>query len=69
MCKNILVLNLPNEGDDLVLEADANNEYRSAVLKIKEGERLCKYCSRSFNQVECNYPMMKKEILTVIREI
>jgi len=69
MCKNITVLNLPNKGDDLVLEIDASNEHWSAVFKIKEGEKLCKYCCGSFNKAECNYPMMEKEILTVIREI
>ena len=60
MCKNLLVLNLPNEGDDLVLETDANNEHRSVVLKIKEGEKLCKYCSRSFSKAECNYSTEKR---------
>ena len=50
-CKNLLILNLPNEGDDLVLETDAINEHWSAVLKIKEGEKLCKYCSGSFNKI------------------
>ena len=69
MYKNLLVLYLRNEGDDLVLETDANNEHYSAVLKIKEGEKLCKYCSGSFNQAECNYATMKKEILAVIRGI
>jgi len=43
MCKNLSVLNLPNEGDDLILETDGNNEHWSAVLKIKEGEKLHKY--------------------------
>jgi len=69
MCKNLPVLNLPNEEDDLILETDASNEHWSAVLKIKEGEKLCKYCSGSFNEAECNYPTMKKEILAVIRGI
>jgi len=41
----------------------------SAVLKIKEGGKLCKYCSGSFNKAECNYPITKKENLTVIRGI
>jgi len=69
MCKNLHVLNLLNEGDNLILETDASNEHWSAVLKIKEGEKLCKYYSRSFNKAECNYPMMEKEILAVIRGI
>ena len=38
MCKNLPVLNLPNEEDDLILETDASNEHWSDVLKIKEGE-------------------------------
>jgi len=36
MCKNLPVLNLPNEGDDLILEIDASNEHLRAVLKIKK---------------------------------
>ena len=55
MCKKLHVLNLPNEGDYLILETDAGNEYWSVVLKIKKGEKLYKYCSGSFNEVECNY--------------
>jgi len=39
------------------------------VLKIEEGEKLCKYYNGNFNKAECNYPTMKKEILTVIRGI
>ena len=69
MCKNLHVLNLPNEEDDLILETDVSNEHWSVVLKIKEGEKLYKYCSGSFNKAECNYPMMEKEILLVIRGI
>jgi len=37
--------------------------------KSKEGERLYKYCSGSFNKAECSYSMMEKEILAVIRGI
>ena len=67
--KNLVVLNLPNEADDLVLQTDANNEYWSAVLKIKEEEKLCKYYNGSFNKAECNYPTMEIEILAIIRGI
>ena len=66
MCKNLHILNLPGEKDDLVLETDASNEHWSAILNIKEGEKLCKYYSGSFNKAECNYPTIKKEILAVI---
>ena len=69
LCKNHPVLNFPNEEDDLILETAASNEYWSVVLKIKKGEKLCKYCSGSFDKGECNYPTMKKEILVVIRGI
>ena len=68
MCKNIPILNFPKEEDDLILETDASNKHWSVVLKIKEGEKLCKYCSGSFNKAECSYPTMEKEILAVIRE-
>ena len=50
MCKNSPVLNLPNKGDDLIVETDASNKHWSAVLKIKEGENLLKYCNGSFNK-------------------
>ena len=69
MCKNLPLPNLPNEGNDLVLETYASNEHQSAVLKIKEGEKLYKYISGSFNKAECNYPIMEKEIHAVIRAI
>jgi len=69
ICKNLPVLNLPNEEDDLILETDASNEHWNAVLKIKGGEKLCKCCSGSFNKAECNYPTMEKDILAIIRGI
>ena len=69
MCKNLPILNLPNEGDDLILETNANNQHWSVILKIKERKKLCKYCSGSFNKAECNYSTIKKKILAVIRGI
>jgi len=36
MYKNLPVLNLPNEEDDLILETDASSEHWTAVLKIKK---------------------------------
>jgi len=69
VCKNLLVVNLPNGKDDLILDIDANNEHGSAILKIKKGEKLCKYCNGSFNKAYNNYPMMEKETLIVIRII
>ena len=39
------------------------------ILKIKEGEKLCKYCSESFNKAKYNYPTMEKEILAIIKGI
>jgi len=59
MFKNLHILNLPNEGDDLVLEIDASNEHWSAILKIKKGEKIYKYCSGSFNKALCSYPMVE----------
>jgi len=69
MSKNLPILNLPNEEDDLILEIDASNEHWSAILKIKEWEKLCKCCSGSFNKAEQNYSTMEKEILTGIKGI
>ena len=50
ICKNLPVLNFSNETDDLILKIDASNEYWSAVHQIKEGEKLSKCCSKSFNK-------------------
>jgi len=63
MCKTLPVLNLPNEGVDLILKTNAINERWSTVLKIKEGEKLCKHYSGSFNKAESTYPTMEKESL------
>jgi len=60
---------LSNEQDDLVLETNTSNEHWGVVLKIKKGEKLYKYCSESSNKVECNYPMIEKEIIAVVRRI
>jgi len=49
MCKNLLVLNLPNEGDDLILETDASNEHYSVVLKIKEGKKTLQILQWKFS--------------------
>jgi len=69
MCKNLHVLNLSNEKDDSTLEINASNKHWSVALKIKEGEKLCKYYCRTFNKAECNYQRIEKEIITVIKEI
>jgi len=66
MYKILHVFNLHNKRDDLILKIDASNDHWSAVLKIKEGKKLCKHYSESFNKPECNYPSMEKEIITVI---
>jgi len=63
MCKNLLVLNFPKEGDDLILETYVNNEHWSAILKIKEGEKLCKYYSGSLIRQNTTIPRRKKKSL------
>ena len=50
ICKNLPGVNFPNEGYDLILKTDSSNDHCSAVLKIKEGEKLYKYYSGSFNK-------------------
>jgi len=37
--------------------------------KSKKEKKLCKYYNESFNKAKRDYPMMKKEILAVIRGI
>ena len=64
MCKHIHVLNLCNERADLILKIDNSNEHWSTVLQIK-GEKLYNYYSENFNKAECNYRIMKKEILAI----
>ena len=66
---NLLVLTLPNEDDELVLETDASNYHWGAVLKIKKDNKLCRYSSGSFNKAECNYTVMEKEILAILKGI
>jgi len=39
MCKNLPVLNLPNEEDDLIVETDVSNEQWSVILKINKKEK------------------------------
>jgi len=63
MCKKLPVLKLSNKQDDLIVETNASNEHWSAILKIKKVEKLCKYCSGSFNKAECNYPTMERTFL------
>jgi len=69
MCKHLPILSLPNEEGELILETNGNNEHWSVILKIKKGEKLCKYHSGRFNNAKCNYPTMEKEIFAVIRGI
>ena len=64
-CKDLPTVTLPNENNKLVLETDASNNHWSTVLKIKANIHLCRNCSGSFNQAECNYPNMERELLAV----
>ena len=68
-CMNLPVLTLPNEDDELVLETDASNYHWGVVLKIKKDNKLCRYSSGSFNKAECNYTVMEKEILAILKGI
>ena len=40
MCKNLAILNLPNEEDDWILETGASNEHWSLVLKLRRRKAL-----------------------------
>jgi len=48
--KNLPVLNMPNERNDLILEIDVSHKHSSAVPKIKGMKNLCKYCNGSVNK-------------------
>ena len=60
MFKNLPLLNFPNDGEDLILETDSNNETGVQYSKSKKQKKLCTYCSGSFNKLKCNYPTIKK---------
>jgi len=45
MCKNLLVLNLTNEGDDLILYTDAAISTRVQYSKSKREKKIYKYYS------------------------
>ena len=53
----------------MILEIDATDECCLAVLTVKVGEKLSKYCSGNSNEVECNYPTVGKDILGIIRKL
>ena len=36
MCENLPILNLPNEGDDLIFETNASNEQKVRYSKSKK---------------------------------
>ena len=63
MCKNLHVLNLPNEGDDLVLKTDTSNEHWSAVLKIQKGENSANITMKVLIRQSITIPQWKKKSL------
>ena len=67
-CKNLPVLRLPEENDKLIIQTDASDLHWGAILKIDINE-ICRYTSGIFNQVQVNYPVHEKELLTIYKRI
>ena len=53
-CSNLPKLILPNENDNLILQADASGKHSTAILKIDLRE-ICRYTSGTFNKNQINY--------------
>lgn len=70
--QNLPPLKLPEEGEELIIETDASDNYWGAVLKSRNAdkvERLCRYASGTFKDAEKKYHSNEKEILAVMRAI
>jgi len=61
-------LAIPEEGDKLIVETNASDNYWGGVLKAKKAdgkEHICRYANSSFKPVEINYHSNEKELLTL----
>ncbi|KAL6194743.1 hypothetical protein ACLB2K_035819 [Fragaria x ananassa] len=64
---------LPEEGDLIILQTDANDYYWTgvvlAVAPDTNHEKICKFLSGKFNATELNYSTGDKEVLALIKSI
>ncbi|KAL6189333.1 hypothetical protein ACLB2K_040722 [Fragaria x ananassa] len=73
LTKTLPPLLLPEEGDLIILQTDANDYYwAGVVLAIAPNtnqEKICKFLSGKFNAAELNYSTGDKEVLALIKSI
>ncbi|KAL6138156.1 hypothetical protein ACLB2K_063442 [Fragaria x ananassa] len=73
LTKNLPPLTLPEEGDLIILQTDANDYYWAGVVLAitpdTNQEKICKFLSGKFNAAELNYSTGDKEVLALIKSI
>ncbi|KAL6227709.1 hypothetical protein ACLB2K_001666 [Fragaria x ananassa] len=73
LTKNLPPLILPEEGDLIILQTDANDYYWAGVVLAitpdTNQEKICKFLSGKFNAAELNYSTGDKEVLALIKSI
>ncbi|KAL6212135.1 hypothetical protein ACLB2K_017356 [Fragaria x ananassa] len=73
LTKTLPPLQLPEEGDLIILQTDANDYYWArvvlAVAPNTNHEKICKFLSGKFNAAELNYSTGDKEVLALIKSI
>ncbi|KAL6130306.1 hypothetical protein ACLB2K_068687 [Fragaria x ananassa] len=73
LAKSLPPLQLPEEGDLIILQTDANDYYWAGVVLVvatdTNHEKICKFLSGKFNAAELNYSTGDKEVLALIKSI
>ncbi|KAL6142327.1 hypothetical protein ACLB2K_060609 [Fragaria x ananassa] len=73
LTKNLPPLILPEEGDLIILQTNANDYYWAGVVLAitpdTNQEKICKFLSGKFNAAELNYSTGDKEVLALIKSI
>ena len=73
LAKSLPPLQLPEEGDLIILQTDANDYYWVGVVLAAatdtNHEKICKFLSGKFNAAELNYSTGDKEVLALIKSI
>ncbi|KAL6184219.1 hypothetical protein ACLB2K_045623 [Fragaria x ananassa] len=73
LTKSFPPLQLPEEGDLIILQTDANDYYWAgvvlAVAPNTNHEKICKFLSGKFNAAELNYSTGDKEVVALMKNI